>query len=120
MTIDMLSQATTSAEELAPLLDRIGGATDVSPAAGIVSPSVTIADVAALWVNSSQVVGLAAPPGINTGCVMNSSTGHSTPVAPPAVTAQELTHLLINSNLSSNKIINQQTSHQVRSYKKYY
>jgi hypothetical protein len=81
-----------SAEDLTPLLDRVGSATDVSPATGVVSPAIAVADVAALGIDGGQVFGLAAPPGVDAGCIMDSSTGDSAPVAPPAVTAQELAH----------------------------
>ena len=84
----------SSAEHLAPLFDRIGGTADVAPAATVAPISIAGADMAALGVDGRKAVGLAKPVGADADGIVHSSVGPA-PVAPPAVTAHELTHSLI-------------------------
>jgi hypothetical protein len=89
-----INHSSSSAQQLTPLLDRIRSTTDVPPAARVVPPSIASAQMAALRVDGGKIVRFATPPRVDTGSIVHSSTRNTTPVAPPAIAAHELAHVI--------------------------
>jgi hypothetical protein len=88
---DLLSSSSRS-HVLAPVLDALRGAADVSPAEAVVSPSIEGADMAALGIDVGQIDRFAEPVRADTVGVVITSAGNSKAVKPPAIEAQKLAH----------------------------
>lgn len=83
----------TRAHQLAPILDGLGCAADVSPAEAVSTPSIEGADVAAFGIDVGEFDRFAEPVGADAGGVMNTSTEDSAEVAPPTVETKKLAHI---------------------------
>ena len=66
---------------------------DMAPATGIVAPSVAIADVTAKRTHKFETQRFTDPARADTDGIVKTSTTDSAPVAPPAITTEELTHI---------------------------
>jgi hypothetical protein len=81
---------------VAPCSDAVRHAAYVSQAAEVATESIEGTDVAAVGVDSFEVRRLAQPEGAKTIGIVNPSAADTEPIAPPTVTAQELTHTIIS------------------------
>ncbi len=89
---DHLLSLSSPADVPAPLFDALWCTADVSPAAAVSSPSIEGAYMAAFGVDVLEVDGFEKPVRTNACSLMNTCTGNSAAVSPPALAAQELTH----------------------------